>query len=171
MKQDLLNKIMIFTAGVIIGSVVTWKVIDMKQEVTTNISVEEPVEQYVAKDRGDEIENVKEEEEDEQNVIQYNKIINSAGYSADSKDEKEEANNVEAPYMIPPDEFSELDGYRTETLYWYEDGTIVDEMENEIDDAEDIVGKDALVYFKDFNDDSLYVRNDARKTDYEILRG
>lgn len=177
MRQDLLNKVLIFAAGATIGSVVTWAV--MKSRYNYNREIETEVGEYLGvpeEDKSEESDTVKvdiseREPADEQTMIQYNKIVNDSGYSGVVEQKKEE-DDVEGPYIIPAEEFEEVDGYNSVTLYWYEDKTLVDEMENEIDDPEDIIGYDALMYFEDYEDcDSVYVRNDARKTDYEILRG
>lgn len=167
MKQDLLSKVLIFATGATIGSLATWAV--MKSKYRYACEKNEDIEETIKMEPAERL--VPEQElADEQTMIQYNKLVNDSGYSG-VVEQKEEDDDVEKPYMIPPEEFDELDGYKTVTLYWYENRTLVDEMENEIDDPEDIIGYDALKYFEVFNDDSLYVRNDARKTDYEILRG
>ena len=38
-----------------------------------------------------------------------------------------------------------------------------------VDDIEETVGEDSLEHFGEYEDDSVYVRNDAKKCDYEIL--
>ena len=50
-------------------------------------------------------------------MIQYNKIVNDSGYSGVVERKKEE-DDVEGPYIIPAEEFDEMDGYNTVTLYW-----------------------------------------------------
>ena len=47
---------------------------------------------------------------------------------------------------------------------------LTDELGNVIDDVDDLVGKENLKKFDDMSVDSIYVRNDARMSDYEILR-
>lgn len=74
----------------------------------------------------------------------------------------------EHPYVIPPEEFDEL-GYTTISLTCFADGVLADENGVVIDDVEEIVG-DALNHFGEYEDDSVYVRNDAKRCDYEILR-
>ena len=44
-----------------------------------------------------------------------------------------------------------------------------DENDEVIEDVEDAVGIDSLNHFGEYEDDSVFVRNDARKCDYEIL--
>lgn len=173
MNKDLLNKLLIFAAGSVIGSAVTFVVMKRKyesyewEEEYIEEQEEEPVEEKAGKliNEGFRagLKSVKRE-----NMVQYNKILKDNEYS--SGEEKREAKDVEKPYMITVDEYAELDDYNTESLYYFEDGVLTDESENIIDDVEDIVGEEALTKFDEEEVDSVYVRNDARKTDYEILR-
>lgn len=180
MNKDLLNKLLIFAAGSVIGSAVTFVVMKRKyesyeweeeyieeQEEESQEKEEEPVEEKAGKllNEGfrEGLKSVKRE-----NMIQYNKILNDNEYS--SGEDKKEAKDVEKPYMITVDEYAELGDYNTESLYYFEDGVLTDESENIIDDVEDIVGEEALAKFDEEEVDSVYVRNDTRKTDYEILR-
>ena len=180
MNKDLLNKLLMFAAGSVIGSAVTFVVMKRKyesyeweeeyieeQEEEPQEKKEESVEEKVGKVMNEGfregLKSVKRE-----NMIQYNKILKDNEYS--SGEEKKEAKDVEKPYMITIDDYAELDDYNTESLYYFEDGVLTDESENIIDDVEDIVGEEALAKFDEEEVDSVYVRNDARKTDYEILR-
>lgn len=49
------------------------------------------------------------------------------------------------------------------------DGVLLDDMNEIVDDIEETVGEDSLEHFGEYEDDSVYVRNDAKKCDYEIL--
>lgn len=81
-----------------------------------------------------------------------------------------QAENVgERPYVISPEEFDELDGYTPISLTYFADGILADEHGVIVDDVEEIVG-DALEHFGEYEDDSVFVRNDAKRCDYEILR-
>ena len=42
-------------------------------------------------------------------------------------------------------------------------------MNEIVDDIEKVVGEDSLEHFGEYEDDSVYVRNDSKKCDYEIL--
>lgn len=75
---------------------------------------------------------------------------------------------VEAPYIIDPEEFGELDGYTTISLFYFEDGILSDENGVIIDEPEEIVG-DALSQF-DEDEDAVYVRSDPKRCDYEVLK-
>ena len=77
-------------------------------------------------------------------------------------------NADEIPYVIPPDEFGEV-GYEQIELTYYDDGVLADDDDEIIDDPEAVVGPYALTSFGKYEDDAVFVRNDARRCDYEIL--
>lgn len=79
------------------------------------------------------------------------------------------APDVEAPYVISPEEFGELDGYTQISLTYFDDGILSDENGVIIDDPEEIIG-DGLNHFGEYEADSVFVRSDVRRCDYEILR-
>ena len=83
--------------------------------------------------------------------------------------EAKEAMKVGGPYVIPPEDFGEIDEYETISLTYYADGVLTDEVDDVIEDVDDIVGKDSLDRFGEYEDDSVFVRNDNMKADYEIL--
>ena len=74
-----------------------------------------------------------------------------------------------APYIITPDEFGEFDDYETISLTYYADGVLTDDMDEPIEDVDGLVGVDSLSHFGEYEDDSVFVRNDRMKADYEIL--
>ena len=77
--------------------------------------------------------------------------------------------DVEAPYVISPDEFGEIDGYAKVSLAYFSDGVLSDEYGVIVDDPEEIIG-DGLEHFGDYEEDAVHVRSDTRRSDYEILR-
>lgn len=78
---------------------------------------------------------------------------------------------IQTPYVISPDEFGDQDGYEEISLTYYTDGTVADDNERAMseDEIEESIGKDSLTHFGDYEDDSVFVRNDRLKVDYEIL--
>ena len=76
---------------------------------------------------------------------------------------------TEKPYVITPEEFGELADYQTISLTYWHDAVLTDDYDEIIDNPDDIVGEDFADHFGEYEDDSVFVRNDARKTDYEIL--
>lgn len=81
----------------------------------------------------------------------------------------ESANSDERPYVISPEEFDELDGYTPISLTYFADEVLADEHGVIVDDVEEIIG-DGLDHFGEYEEDSVFVRNDAKRCDYEILR-
>ena len=102
---------------------------------------------------------------------EYNKIVNGTGYTNYSDIKKEEdENDVEKPYVIPPEEYDEMDDYEAVELTYYACGTLTDECNNIIEDVDEIVGNDFSEHFGEYEDDSVYIRNDRLQCDYAILR-
>lgn len=75
----------------------------------------------------------------------------------------------EIPYVISPSEFDELSDYTPVSLTCFADGVLADEYGVIVDNVEEMVG-DALDHFGEYEDDAVFVRNDAKRCDYEILR-
>lgn len=87
-----------------------------------------------------------------------------------SKPEEKRAPIGERPYVISPDEFGELEDYTKISLMYYADGVLCDDMDSPVDNIDEIVGADFADHFGEYEDDSVFVRNDPRRCDYEILR-
>lgn len=73
------------------------------------------------------------------------------------------------PYVIAPEEFGELEDFKTKSFIYYEDKVVATADDRIVDDVEVLIG-DALDHFGDYEDDAVHVRNEKEKTDYEILR-
>jgi hypothetical protein len=171
--RNTLSKILIFATGAAIGSVVTWKLINDKCDQRVKNELESMDEYYRTKYGVEEPEEEADEEIDEQmDIRQYSDLLGSSGYvdyTTANKSDEEEVDNVDRPYVIPPEELGELDGYETRTLYFHSDGVLTDDQGELIDDADDVVGEDFSEHYGEYEEDSVCVRNDAKRTDYEIL--
>ena len=102
-------------------------------------------------------------ETDEAARIEYDKV--AAQYTKETE--------KKGPYVISRDEFN--DGtMRTHCTYsYFEDGIFTDEYNDTVDDIEEALGMtvaEVAAYFEEDEDDLLYVRNESRYCDYEILR-
>lgn len=75
-----------------------------------------------------------------------------------------------APYVISPDDFASLDDWKTVSLTYYADDILEDEKYNIITDRDNLIGRKALTTFGEYEDDSVFVRNERLKTDFEILK-
>ena len=115
---------------------------------TKDNNEETPVQNYISKVK-------------EQGYIKYSDITKEEKGGSDVAENK--------PYVISPDEFGELDDYDTETLYYYADDVLTDDQDNIIENVDKLVGVDSLTHFGEYEDDSVFVRNDTDRTDYEIL--
>lgn len=73
-------------------------------------------------------------------------------------------------YVIPPEEFGELDNYAKISLTYYADKVLADENDEIVENVEQTVGVASLSRFGEYEDDSVFVRNDILKADYEILQ-
>lgn len=75
------------------------------------------------------------------------------------------------PYVISPDEYGDDNGYEQISLVYYADNTLADEDDRVMDEEEieRVVGMDSLTRFGEYEDDTVFVRNDALKCEYEIM--
>lgn len=60
--------------------------------------------------------------------------------------------------------------YDTETLIFYADGVVTNEEDEVIKNVEELVGQEALTWLKESEDQSIFVRNDPMRTDYELIK-
>ena len=135
-----------------------------KRAEEANALEEEPDEAEVKEARD-------EHQEDKPNIREYASLIkkeNYTNYSDTVADKKKEVDDVEKPYVITPEEFGELD-YSTISLTYYSDGVLTYESDELVEDVDDIVGADFAEHFGEYEDDSVFIRNDRMKTDFEIL--
>lgn len=88
-----------------------------------------------------------------------------------TKAEKKEMPMTDRPYTISPDEYGNQEDYTQISLIYYAgDEVLADEEDEAVDDVDDIVGVDFADHFGEYEDDSVFIRNDKRKCDYEILK-
>lgn len=168
-----------FTAGAIVGSVATWKFAKKKYEQIAQEEIDSVKAAFSKKVREEKIEpETKEPEEETVSVADYAKKLKENGYTNYSSSEKrreedavkEEARtNTKAPYVIPPENFGEFEDYDQISLTYYADH-ILTEGDDLIEDVEGAVGFESLTHFGEYEDDSVYVRNDRLRVDYEILK-
>lgn len=188
-----LGTVIAFLAGTAIGGMAAWRVANERYAKISEediLSVKEAFRNREQKLK-DEIEELKsklevteclEEEEkvpstilstnehqDKGDINEYVRMVNRTKYAHTSVPQKED-HSIEAPYVISPEEFGEMDGYTQISLTYFEDDDILsDENGVIIDDPEEIVG-DALNHFGDYEEDSVFVRSDPKRCDYEILK-
>lgn len=171
-----------FIAGAAVGVAASWKYAKNKFEAQYQEDIkaikrrfaqqEEMFEEYVEK-TSERISDVADAARRNRDMREYASQIDKLDYTDYSSTEtvkKGDENMIERPYVIPPEEYGELAGYTPVSLTYYEDGILADSCYNPIEDIDDIVGLDSLDTFGEYEDDSVYVRNDRLKCDYEILK-
>ena len=174
-----LSNVLLFTAGVAAGSLVTWRYFKFKYEV-----VEDEIEEKTEEPEGESDEEDPEVSESKMSykkppLKEYVKMVEDNGYVPKThmeEVEEEIANgewddkDVYEPYIIRPEEYGELHAYETLSLNYYADGVLTDELDNPIEDMESLVPADFADHFGEYEDDVVHVRNDNLECDYEILR-
>lgn len=184
-----MKNLLCFVAGAAIGSVVTWKLIEKKYKDLADEEIESVIETF--KNRKPRItkDNVKETVEKVINKYKEPKeivedIVTAERYSIENEeeiDEDDESNytvdidndiEVVTPYVITPEQFGEYNEYGTKTLTYYADNVLTDEIDNPITSEEMVtmIGPDALDHFGEYEDDSVYIRDEINEMDYEILK-
>ena len=173
--KNTLSKTLIFAAGALVGSAVTWyfakgyfakiaqEEIDSVKEAFSKIEAKPEEEQTEPKEGLS-------EEEVARAMPVYQSLVRE--YDSAFKSEEKEVSDVERPYIIQPGEFHEFYDYEPHTLTWYADGILADDTDEIIDDIDGTVGLDNLDHFGENPDDpdTIYVRNDKLQSDYEILK-
>lgn len=163
-----LSNVVIFAIGAALGSLATWKFVKNKYERIANEEIESVKETFSKKQKKEEESTDKMESEDkhEEKYEEMKNIIDERGYLFV---ERQDGTIPNPPYVISPEEFDTLDDYGTETLTYYADGVLTDDFDNPIEDVEAMVGVESLTHFGEYEDDSVFVRNERHRIDYEIL--
>ena len=150
----MLKEAFIFVSGLVVGSVVTWSVVKNTYEKYADEEIESVKERYYEKEK---------EFEDREEM---NNIISENKYNQKSEEVKDL--NKRMPYIITPEEFDDGE-YRDITLNYYKDGVVTDFYDRVVDNYEELIGNDFMNHFGEYEDDSVFVRNDERQIDYEVL--
>lgn len=169
-----------FIAGAVIGSAAAWCYAKKKYERIAQEEIDSVKEVFARKEfakTGEKImegftdgfKQAAEQAREKPDVKQYATILQNAGYTVGTSQQGEERGMREKyPYVISPEEFGEMEDYDKISLTYYADGILADDNDNVIDNVGDVVG-DALDHFGEYEDDSVFVRCEERRCDYEIL--
>lgn len=185
-----------FVLGAAAGSLVTWKLIEKKYMDMADDEIRSVKEMYRSKANrvtDDEVRDIsrkyvdKEKQEETHHIVnppietimaQYASQDDKPDYTAYSqaKETKSTAKpsepevKLDDPYVIDPTEFGEFSEYEQRELTYYKDGVIC-ENDTDMIDPYDIFGDlDVGDHFGEYENDRVFVRDDRRKVDYEILR-
>lgn len=157
-----------FMAGLTIGSASTWLCLKKRYEQITQeeidsvkaVFAEKKPEMVIRKKENENLDKDNKIKADQAklkpDLINYAAKLAEEGYtnyaSTNNKNVKEEkVNMVAKPYVISP-------------------GVLADESDEIVDDIDETVGADFADHFGEYEDDSVFVRNDRLKCDYEVLR-
>ena len=171
-----------FVLGAAVGSVVTWQYTKKKYEQIAQEEIDSVKEIFSRRESATDVEIVTPEpqtakvgkSEEKPDISEYAARLEREGYtnysnaSAGEKKEEQEAMEMK-PYVISPDEFGEFEDYERISLSYYADQILADEDDEKVEDVDNVVGLESLTHFGEFEDDSVFVRNDRLKCDYEIL--
>ena len=184
-----MNKAFAFAIGAAIGSFVTWKIVKTKYKRIADEEINS-VKEVFARRYSEKMNKEKPNEntnqasltldETEKNaniqddITAYHELLDKLKYAnidVDSLIAKKGGSTVtDGPFVISPDEFGEDPNYQTVSLTLYEDGVLTDDYDDIVVDVDDLVGEDSLTHFGEYEDDSVFVRNESMQTDFEILR-
>lgn len=178
MSKNTLSKIVIFAAGAVVGSTVTFKVVKNKYEKIAREEIDSVIETFSKSsdmkiDNDDEYEEEDEEDEEDEtdeDLIErskLSKLISEQKY--DNYEEEEDEDDMGKPYVISPEEFGEYD-YPMVTLFYYADGVVTNERGKIVSNVDELIGDDFASHYGEYETDTVFVRNDKMKIDYEILK-
>lgn len=171
-----LSNVIVFTTGAAIGALVSWKLLEAKYKKIADEEIKSVRDAYARKyaerDEHDEEPEVQPEVqavEDETFGSKYTDLVTTLYKQPDNKKGEDMPKKDAKIKIITPEEFDELDEYEAVSLTYYADGVLTDVHDEPIEDVEDVVGSDFESHFGEYEDDSVFVRNDRLKKDYEIL--
>lgn len=173
--KNILSNIIVFAAGAIVGSAVTYKVVESK----CRQEAQDEIESVRAHYRKDEVKTEEAPDSDDEEECpgdapeeyyektsereRYNSIIKGAGYS------EEEEEDMDRPYVITPEEYAEGE-YPNISLTYYADGVVTNDRGKIIRNVDELIGEESLNHFGEYEEDTVYVRNDKHRVDYEICK-
>ena len=169
-----------FIIGTASGATVAWYLLKDKYETLAQEEIDSVKEVFARREQKmkDETvkrnvaEGIKDSDRTKPDLKEYAEQLKKNGYtrySDLSADDEGVSDKQTKPYVIPPEQFGDDESYDQISLTYYADGVLADENDEVIDDVEETVGIESLNHFGEYEDDSVFVRNDARKCDYEIL--
>lgn len=183
--KTILSGALFFIAGAASASFITYKVVEKKFKNIADEEIESVKAIYEQKMKGTKLDEEKMETPEEIDLSKtdgvsyskqnpYSSLVSNLGYSNIKEEEHEEMvdDNIQ---VIPPEDFGEYEDkygnpYKCESLYYYKDKVLAYTNDEKIEDVSKLIGTTALHTFGEYEDDSVFVRNHAMKTDFEILK-
>lgn len=172
--NDKLSSVIIFCGGIFIGGFLTWDLFKTKYEKIADEEIASVKKTFEHREsRPDK--NYKVEEELKGNgayvnIIDSNSYRNYSNTTIETNKKGGTADmELNHPYVITPEQYEDNVDYTKVSLTWYSDEVLEDDWGNVLD-PDDVIGRDALATFGQYEDDSVFVRDDDEQIDYEVLR-
>ena len=180
-----MKKGFIFLGGLITGAAITYFAMKNKCEEYIQKEIKE-VKDELHNRHNDDVENdvidVEETEEVNdteyvENHQEYNEIANE--YAPENEVEITEIEREDDPrftHIVTPEDFGSIEGYDYDSLYWHPNNVVTNNTDTEIIDEDELynlVGmswSEIESHFGEYEEDTVFVRNNDLKCDYEILR-
>ena len=169
--------VLMFAAGMAVGSIVTWKFVKTKYERIANEEIESIKEVYSKKETATKVSQPQQEDAEEvtnnpsvYEIKEYLERIKENGYHKEENKEEGDPDMNDSPYVISPDEFGNRDDHTCVSLSYYADGVLADDWDTPVIDPIEEVGPDIASHFGEYEEDTVFVRNEKLKVDYEICR-
>lgn len=187
MNKTVIYSIASFVGGAAIASLITWKVVDkacekkyddlyQKEVASLKECFTVPKADLPSKNeemQGDSpvkklIDKAADRPVNKPPLAEYSRRVSSYMNYSNVKDVVDEDLSKAKPYVISPDEFGENEFYDKEELTLYSDGILAD-IDDNILNIDEYVGEKSLDHIGDYEADVVHIKNDARKTYYEVL--
>lgn len=187
MNKTLCN-VLLFTAGAAVGSLVTWKVLKTKYERIAQEEIDSVKETWARLQSGKEpdVENdtqdALEDEDDEydpesEEMIGYTRLASKYARHSDNDSESsaegggdDDVPYINGPYLITPEDYGngnyDHDCY---LLTYYADGILANDWWEEFN-VDDTIGEDSVKHFGEYAENTIHVRNERLKADYEVVQ-
>ncbi len=158
-----------FSLGAAAGSIVAWRLLKTKYEQIANDEIASVKEVYSRKlDNGVRASEEQGTKDSDDGVDEYVEQVYECKYVSGDQEGGSDTVNADIRVILP-ESYGEDEDYETISLTYYADKVLTDDMDDPIEDIENTVGLDFHKHFGEYEDDSVFIRNDALKVDYEIL--
>lgn len=186
MNKKLFN-VLLFTAGAAVGSLVTWKVLKARYERIAQEEIDSVKETWARLQGGNEPDVVNdandtsEDDDDEydpesEEMIGYTRLAGMYSRSSDDDSESstegggEDVPYINGPYLITPEDYGngnyDHDCY---LLTYYADGILANDWWEEFN-VDETIGEDSVKHFGEYAENTIHVRNERLKADYEVVQ-
>ncbi len=171
-----------FLAGATVGSATTWLLLKKRYERIAQEEIDSVKAVFARRDavnnndtptetHEEDIAKLKPDFVDYAAKLQEEGYIDYAEHGRKNTEKKKEKVTSAKPYIISPDEFGTSDDYTQISLVYYDgDEVLADEEDEVVEDIAGTVGEDFAEHFGEYEDDSVFVRNDILRCDYEICK-